>query len=999
MTIVFIDVVGSTSIAIDIEDDFADLIFDYRRIAGRIIRDHDGFVPKDEGDGRFVWFGWPHARPDDAQRAVNMARELMVAMEPLSLALEASLGRPLELRIGIHTGPVVVIMPGHDDSLELSDATVNFAAKVQQAAQPGTILISESTVGALLQPFELEPCGSLGVEGLSGGIDVFEVTGPAQPVVEERPFVGRRDELDWLLGWWAEAVDGGSVAVVVTGASGLGKSRLLAEFGLQAGRPDAVHVQGDRDRMMTPFATLRPVMAALLDHQPDARVAGLLGVADGVSPGAGLDRAAVCSEVIGLFRAMAGQSPVLLVVDDAMWLDASSAEVLAALGRAKIAGLMIAVTARRPSEAIPWPEMAQLTLEPFARSQALDLFLQSGPSPPVDPSLVERLVERAAGNPFFLLSLSRASHDDEYLGVRRLLRPRSGVPAVVQQAIRSQIDAAGVADSVTAAASTIGMEFDVSLLGAVLGLEPVELEEPLGQLVEHGVLEPVPGGEGSYRFTHGLVRDLAYDLLLDRARRQSHALVANALIGQDVSDHALVGLHLDRAGRWEAACQSMLMAVKQCLQSDAYQEGAVVAARALEIAAAEPGEVRSEVRLEAEELSARLAGAVSPDSYLAGTSQRSGLLQTLDHGEGVRRVVMAKTRDWAGAIMKGDLRTSTRLLREVRTLARREFPEILACNKSARGLHAAYRGRYALAERLLCESIEVIAAEGIDPWLEENWATPDDPIALAYSFAPSVLLQRGRVRLARTYLESAWQRAGALPGGAHTLAHIGSNAAVYWELVGNGEQAVRHGEEVANIGRELGLSIWEMTGDVHVRRGMALIEPSVDLVEQLDTDAALLDAFAPLGAPVAHLQAASAWLTLDEPERAGQSLARLRESSSTTGIGYLDAEELRLRSRLLEEHAAVDALVGAVSIAARQGARRFGLASLSDLARLRPGIRIKGRPVEVLVDEAGSDLLAVDAVPAAQPEFDVGDDGLAHPDANPRIGFEAAGSASAGARR
>ena len=809
---------------------------------------------------------------------------------------------------------------------------------MQQAAAPGQILITEATAGALRERYEVEEAGAVSIDGLPGGISVYRVLGPARHGGSQLPFVGRRAEMAMLRRRWRQVLEGSSATIAIEGVPGLGKTRLVEELRALSDWPSGAQVQGIEDRMVHPFAALQPALRSVFGHTPDLDLVTSLGLdettASDALRAAGLvpmddRRTAAVRAAVETFCAAAAVEPLLVVVEDAHWLDASTAEVIAALAKARCPGLMIVMTTRKAPTGPGWPQLDVISLGGLQADEARELLTKvrqngsstsDGENEPLDD-----IVGRAAGNPFFLIWLSRERADEQYEGVRSLLRPRSGVPPVVQQAVRSQIDGAHVEDDVTTMAAVIGMEFSSELLATALDRSVDDLQPALRKLQDHEIVRAPGGDSRRYRFGHSLVHDLAYDLLLAPARQACHRRVADVLAAEGSEDHATIGLHQDRAGRPVEAARSKLLAAQQCRRSNAYREGAALVDRVLELAGDSETELPQDIELEARELHANLAASVDPSSYLAGTSDRSGVLELLDSQEDTRRVVMAKTRDWAAAILSGDLRTSARLLYEVWRSGHDSFPEILVCNRNARGTHAAYRGHYAHAERLLCSSIEQMATDGLDPWLLDNWATPDDPIALAYSYAPPVLFQRVRAHTAKELLDDGWRRAESLSGGAHTMAHVGANAAVYWELLGDGHAALQAGEQIVAIGRELGLDFWELTGHMHERLGQSMIEPTRELIEQIEADGAMLTVFAPVVAGRMHLHAAESWLRLGETTRATQALAAVRSWSTSTGIPYLDAEELRLRAAVSTGEDRVGALTAAAVLAGRQGARRYRL--------------------------------------------------------------------------
>ncbi len=941
LTVVFVDVVGSTELSIVMEpEEYADVINRYRRISGELIERHGGFIPRDEGDGRFIWFGWPAAHDDDAGRAVELALDLTDAITPLSADVEKRVGRTVGLRVGIHTGPVIITHAGGADRLDVDSATVNFAAKVQQAAAPGEILVSEATAGALLHGCPLEPAGQVSIGELEGGIEVFRVVGRTPGAGTRPPLVGRNAELDQLVSTWQAVAGGRAATVVVSGPPGIGKTRLIEELCDVAGPGRSIAVQGDRDRTAVPFDA---VVAALPDLDPAGERAGVLAAA------------------MSTLRSRASADRLLLVVEDAQWLDPSSAELVAELARQRLPGLMLVVTARDAASGGTWPGAETVELTPLEPAAATELVAEVRAGPLADDEQRSILLDRAAGNPFYLIWLGRTQREDSYLGVRRLLRSRTGAPAVIQQAVRSQIDQAGVDDAVTTTAAVIGTEFSVNLLARALERPAASVQTDLAALVRHGILRPSGAGDDRYRFTHSLVRDQAYDLLLGAASRDRHGRVADVLVADGTQDHAEIGRHQDLAGRPLEAARSKLAAARACRLANAYAEGAGLVERVIELVGEAP-ELPDAIEAEARALHATFAAAVHPDSYAAGSSDLTRVHELLDADADVGASVMAKTGEWAAAMLSGDLRSSIRLLYEVRRTARRQFPMIEVCNRNARGTHATYRGRYAHAERLVEGSLAEIGRDGLDPWLLANWGTLDDPIALAYSLAPPVLYQRGRRLRALQMLERAWQRAESVSGGIHTRLHVAANAASFWTLAGEGSQAVQLGEEVAALAGDNQLDFWVVTGQLHARLGQALIEPTPPVIEQLEADAVMLDAFAPLAAGRVHVEAARAWLTLGDPGRAGKSLDAADTVATTTGIHYLDAEGLRLRARTASSDARrVALLVEAAELAQRQGARRYRLRALADLARLDPGARVAGSDAASALEGAIGEMPETDA--------------------------------------
>ena len=238
--------------------------------------------------------------------------ELFDGIRPLAERVRALADWELTLRIGIHTGPQLVSLPAGNQPPDVRGGAANFAAKVQQRCDPGMLLVSEATVDALTQPFQLVPEGVVTVDALPGGIRVFRVLGPGDAPANAGVYVGRERELAWLQERWARVAGGGAAAVAITAPAGMGKSRLLSELCARCEMPLVIHAVGDERRREDPLYALVHGLGR----------AGLL--AAGMAPES-------VDDVVGLLQMATAGGPTAFVVDDAQWLDASSRDVVAAL--------------------------------------------------------------------------------------------------------------------------------------------------------------------------------------------------------------------------------------------------------------------------------------------------------------------------------------------------------------------------------------------------------------------------------------------------------------------------------------------------------------------------------------------------------------------------------------------------------------------------------------------------------------------------------------------
>ncbi len=945
LTSVFIDLVGSTPLSVVLDDEvYSALIDDYRLMVSAAVARQGGMVQNDEGDGRFVWFGWPVAHRDDADRAVLMSLDVLEGIAPLARRMRTHVDRDLSLRIGIHTGPQIVHLPPDGGRPDARGGGVNFAAKVQQHCRPGELLVSEATVDLLTRPFTLEPHGVLTIDSLSGAIRLFRVTGPGEEPAVLGPLAGRQRELDMLQDRWARVLGGGSAAAVLFAPAGLGKSRLIAELCARSDIPTLVHSVGDQRRVEDPLYALTEGLVR----------GGLL------APGAG---PLSTDEAVELLRTTAAGGPTLLVVDDAQWLDASSSDVITELASDRPPNLMVLVASRPDLASAHWSEIGEtVRLSPLDPSTAASLLESIDDAGALSESTRATIIERGGGNPLFLRWLAKSSSDTDYEGVRRILRPRSGVPVVIQHVLRSVLDDAGVDDVTTSTAAAIGTKFDAALLAAVLDRPEEAVEADLRRLAAREIIRRGDLGLRSYQFSHSLIRDLAYDLLVPSECVRRHGRIADTLEVQQSTDHALIGFHHDRAGRPEPAARAKLRAARLCRNTGAYREGATLTARAIELMGGDFPDVA--LRLEANELNHLFATVTQPGAYVAGVqSPPPELLDALPADHRDRWACIEKTSRWAAACMTGDLRQSAGLLYDVYRIGLRSFPGIVPFNQCARGFHATLRGRFAHAELLLRESARRMLEVGVDPWMANHWPAPDDPVALGLAYLPTVLLQRGHRGSGIEWLRRAWQRAETLENGAYSMAHISANSALFWAMLGDGEAVIEHGRDMTKLGTELEAVLWTTLGGIYEQVGETIADPTVERAQAVSQFAAAFEGISGPLSTTLYLYSAQGALAAGQNDLAVVALDGVARLSATHGLHQHDAEAARLRAATVSGVIRTTMLVAAADLARRQGARRYRLKALTDLAEHDPLTGVDGTTVRSALESAITEMPEWEADP------------------------------------
>ncbi|MFL5942828.1 MAG: AAA family ATPase [Gaiellaceae bacterium] len=551
VTVLFCDVVGSTELGERLDPESV------RRVLARffetvrdVVERHGGSVEKFIGDAVMAVFGVPVLHEDDALRAVRAAAELRERLGQLNTDLAREFGTSIDLRIGINTGEVVT---GTEERLATGDP-VNVAARLEQAAAPGQVLLGETTVEWVGEAVVAEPLADLELKGKSAPVrawQLLEVKAGETRRLSAVPMVGRERELGALRGAFAEAVESSACRLVtVVGAAGVGKSRLVSEF--LAGLDGARVVQG-RCLAYGDGITYRPVaeivrgLEAELDElTPDPRaLEALRGL---LADGEASSTEEIAWAVRKLLERAAAERPLVCVLDDVNWGEDTFldlVEQVAALARG--APLLLLCMARpdlldrRPG----WGGIVRL--DPLSGDES-DLLIAKLGGDRLEEQLRTRIREGAEGNPLFveeMIAMLREARDGEV-----------AVPATIHALLTSRLDQLPPAERAVLECGAV--EGRVFHLGAVRALAPAEapLGTVLASLVRKDLLRPdfteLPGDE-AYRFRHILIRDAAYDALPKSARADLHERLADWL--QPRSDDVLdgdevLGYHLEQAYRY-----------------------------------------------------------------------------------------------------------------------------------------------------------------------------------------------------------------------------------------------------------------------------------------------------------------------------------------------------------------------------------------------------------------------------------------------------------------
>ena len=632
VTVMFSDLVGSTALAARMDpEDLREIIAAYQKCVAETVGRFGGFVAKYLGDGVLIYFGYPHAHEDDAERAVRAGLELIAAVGALKAVSS------LQTRVGIATGLVVVgdlIGTGSAQEQAVVGETPNLAARLQSIAEPNTVVIAESTRKLLGGLFELHDLGAKELKGIAEPVRACAALRPS--VVESRfealhgaaltALVGREEEFELLLRRWSKARSGEGQVVLLSGEAGIGKSRLTAA--LLERLADEPHTRlryfcspQHTDSALYPVISqmeraagfvhddtarkrldkLDAVLAQTSTSTEDAALfADMLSLPnDGRHPKHDLTpeqrRQRTLSALISQMEALARQNAVLMIFEDAHWTDPTSLETFGRVAdRVRSLPVLLIVTFR-PEFEQPWigrPYVTALTINRLAQRDIEAMIDGVVGNKFIPASVRHDIIERADGIPLFVEEMTKAVLEagDEGAAQRTaaaIPQPALAVPASLQASLMARLDRLGPAREIAQIGAAIGREFSHALLAAVVHKPEAELASALDRLMAAGLLfrQGVPP-HASYLFKHALVQDAAYGTLLREPRRALHARIAETLESQFTkiaeNQPELLARHCTEAGLIEKAAGLWGKAAQRSLARSALVEAAEQLTRALD---------------------------------------------------------------------------------------------------------------------------------------------------------------------------------------------------------------------------------------------------------------------------------------------------------------------------------------------------------------------------------------------------------------------------------
>ena len=974
----FCDVVGSTGLSQrrDVESYFS-VVQAYYDICQSVITRHGGFIAQHHGDGIYIWFGYPRPAEDDAARAVRAGLELIELLKRVSIGLEAELGEPLEVRIAAHAGEVLVASVENESGPLAFGLTPNLAAKLQQSARPGTVVISTPLLRLVEGDFDVTPRrGAVLSDGAV--VPAYEVLGARRRVGRiagpwRTPFVARQREREVLERAWSAVRNGPGRTVAIVGDRGLGKTRLASAFSTEATADIAgvtvLDCACSRIDASTTYRTLRvllaqaagierddpPIVSAARLHEHvlgalgmDDQAASILGAILGIPEEAvgqppRLDPLRLAQVTATTFvewvHRLAAAEPTMLVIDDVAEADPSSLAILGGLAAKPPPNLLIIVTAHA-ARMLPAPVAAAdievIELSPLVEMDAEELLSVVTTAAPLDPHVSEQVLRQSEGVPLYLEELARTAQE----------LAQTELPITLTGQLQARLGAPGVDRTAVAVLAAAGQEVDQGVLGLVLQVDGDALRDRVAGLVSRDLVVHVTDPGSRYRFRHGLIAEAAYGLLLKDQKIGMHGRLADAMVewhrlGHRV-DWNVVGHHLDLADRVVEAFEATLRGADEARVAgpseetfQGYRDALGILDRVTDIGVRERLEIRCRVQRGATAISARGWGA---DEAIEDFARCAELCRKL----GPRpEHLAAMTGVFSFYLVQGELALARRIAEEVRAWVDAAYGGYRADNAMAFGVLCFYEGDYTGALEHLRRAARLFEQQGMGGRVEQIWLMPFDTLVITLAHLANVLWITGSPGEASAAADQAMARASTLPfpEGPFSMAYTKSWLAYTDTIAGHHRTAAQLAAEVTEIGRRHGFVFWESSGEIHRALAEYGIRARPDAADTVSMQAAFWELIrSRVYLPYVLTAEANIRAESGQGAQAAAGFDAAGRLAEETGSLFYEAERLRLLAAtgLLPGTESRAMLTRSRELARRQGATLFELRAALDLARLDP---------------------------------------------------------------
>jgi class 3 adenylate cyclase/predicted ATPase len=996
VTVMFADLVGSTALSTGMDpEDLREVISAYQKCVAETVHHFGGFVARYVGDGVLVYFGYPHAHEDDAERAVRAGLELITVVSGLKTRV------PQQVRVGIATGVVVVghvIPSGESEERGMVGDTPNLAARLQSIAEPNMVVIAESTRRLLGSFFQLDDLGMRNLKGIAGPVQAWAVLQAssvasrfeALHATDLTVLVGREEEFELLRRCFFKATDGEGQVVLLSGEAGIGKSRLASAFvGLLAGEP---HIRlryscspqhtdsafypiiGEIERAAglaredTPGAKLDKLDGLLrqtsTSTQDAALFADMLSLPnDGRFPVVELTpqqrRQRTLEALVLQVEDLARSYPVLMVFEDAQWSDPTSLELLSrSVDRLRTLSVLLIVTCRPEFEPgwIGKPHVTALNLNRLAAREVGDIIDHIVGNKPLPANIRQDIIERTDGIPLFVEEMTKAvleaeSESEARRAAASIPSPMLTVPASLHASLMARLDRLGPAKELAQIGAAIGREFSHTLLAAVVRKPEMELQTRLQRLISAGLLLRQSGARYAiYSFKHVLVRDAAYSTLLREPRRALHARIAETLESDfaEISENQpeLIARHYREAGNVAKAVGYLSVAGDRALSHSALKEAHEHFSQALQLISGLP-----------DDNDVRRRGELKLQIALARTLQEQKGYGDRQVGEAYTKACEFSRRAgnagmhlaalyglWAYHYLSGQPAAMLEQANEFLAFAEREDeagPVMVGYRLV--GTSRLINGHIADASDALHQAFvrydpEVhSAASPVGRSLRARFG--HDVGVTMYAYRSWALWLSGQPADAEKAAESELERGRALEHDDQSRFYALWHAGMTHVLLRNVDKVAEIGSKLSELANDRQLPYWQALGDFLCGWRATRAGRAGDAVGLLQEGLRLWEQTGSrIFRPICVAFLADAYAADDRPDLAHRTFEEALRIAGESGERWAEPEIHRLFGDLLTRRgssaAALAAYEQAIAIARRQGSRSFELRATTSLARV-----------------------------------------------------------------
>jgi len=994
LTVVFCDLVNSTALSRRMDpEDLQEIIRRFLDACSEAIRRFDGYIAQYLGDGVLVYFGYPHAHENDAERAVYAGLAILDSLKTLNHENpQPECG--LAARIGIATGHVVVgEVMGQDTAKERSvyGATPNLAARLQALAQPNQLVIDPATKRLIGNAFDVTDLGAVLLKGFDTPVHAWQVLRSRESASRFESyrashltnFVGREQELSLLLGRWREAVDGEGQVVLLSGEAGIGKSRMIRRLcdRLADERLQRMQFQCSPYHTNTAFYPAINCLREAAGLTGQDNVQAQLNKLDVLARESGIDS----QETIALFadllsirgdnryqpltvssekrkdltlealvhhlQRLADRSPVLFIVEDAHWIDPTTLDLMTRIiDRIRQMRVLLLITFRPDFKPV-WADYSHvtlLTLSRLPRRQSAELVRAMTGGKALPPEVQQAILAKTDGVPLYIEALMEnvvesglLTEGNDSFTLKASFKELP-IPDSLQALLMERVDRLGPAKAIVQTGAAIGREFTYELVRATVEGTDSQLRNALDMFVASGLI--VQESEiplATYHFKHALVQEAAYSTLPKKPRRLLHARIAKALESlfpeRVTLEPELLAYHYEQAGLAGPAVDYWHRAARRGVERSANIEALNQFTRALDVLKDLPlGPERDAVELEL--LLARGAPLLSVKGY-ASDEMEHNYRRAKDLSQGNSDSVLqfrAIWGLWVLHLVKGHLDDARGLAEALLALANREHSSDLLV-----GAHRSLGNTFFWLGRFDEARTHLLTARSLyDP-------TQHRAHAVVYGQAPGIT---ARIYLARTLwilgevdqVESLALEAISMARELEhpfTLVFTLCHLSFIYSTVRNANRVLKLTDEAIAVatqyGFELGLA-WATTS-----HGWALAEKGEE-----DGLGTLLHGLSATRATGASLNDTFTLALLAElylrHNRMDEGLAAIAEAQTLAVPGgelFWQAELLRLKGELLLRQsdqsvsAAEQCLCNALKVAQNQHATMLELRAATSLAR------------------------------------------------------------------